>query len=222
MLDKRIISFLYRTLLIISLSTGIIMNVATTSSVSAILSYYTLQSNILCLVVFVILQILSVLKIDYQESEVYHLVKGCITITIATTGLVYAIALAPIGFNMHIDTSGLVKFMTDFLVHRLSPILVLLDHFLFDKKGKLKFYYPFIWLIIPLNYLIYVYAYSAGGGEFFGVGGSTKFAYIFLDYTQIGYEGVAWAIVIMAIFILAISFLLVLVDRVMGSRRGHL
>lgn len=218
MLDKRRLSFFYRFILIISLSTGIILNVVVSSSVSAILSYYTLQSNILCLVFFVFVLILSVVKDDYQESDVYHLVKGCITITIATTGLVYAIALAPIGFDMHIDTSGFEKFMSDFLVHRISPILVILDYFFFDKKGKFKLYYPLTWLIIPLNYLIYVYAYSAGGGEFFGVGGSTKFAYIFLDYTQIGYEGVAWAIVLMIIFILAISYVLVLVDRVIGRR----
>lgn len=219
---KRRISFLYRMLLIISLSTGIILNIVVASSVSAILSYYTLQSNIICLVFFIFVQILTVVKGNYQESDVYHLIKGCITITITITGLVYAIALSPVGFNMHIDTNGPDKFMSDFLVHRLSPVLVIMDYFLFDKKGKFKLYYPIIWLIVPLNYLIYVYTYSASGGEFLGVGGSTKFAYIFLDYTKIGYNGVAWAIVLMIVFILAISYLLVLVDRVIGSRGEHL
>lgn len=217
-MDRRTLSYFYRILLITSLSTGIILNVIDTTSVSAILSYYTLQSNIICLAFFVFILIVSAVKDDYQESDVYHLVKGCITIIIAITGLVYAIALGPIGFDMQIDTSGLKNFMSNFLVHRLSPILVILDYFFFDKKGKFKFYYPFLWLIIPLNYLMYVYTYSANGGKFFGIGGSRKYAYFFLDYTQIGYTGVAWAIVIMVIFILVISFLLVIVDRVVGRR----
>lgn len=217
-MDRRTLSYFYRILLIASLSTGIILNVIDTTSVSAILSYYTLQSNIICLAFFVFILIVSAVKDDYQESDVYHLVKGCITIIIAITGLVYAIALGPIGFDMQIDTSGLKNFMSNFLVHRLSPILVILDYFFFDKKGKFKFYYPFLWLIIPLNYLMYVYTYSANGGKFFGIGGSRKYAYFFLDYTQIGYTGVAWAIVIMVIFILVISFLLVIVDRVVGRR----
>ncbi len=220
-MDRRTLSYFYRILLIASLSTGIILNVIDTTSVSAILSYYTLQSNIICLAFFVFILIVSAVKDDYQESDVYHLVKGCITIIIAITGLVYAIALGPIGFDMQIDTSGLKNFMSNFLVHRLSPILVILDYFFFDKKGKFKFYYPFLWLIIPLNYLMYVYTYSANGGKFFGIGGSRKYAYFFLDYTQIGYTGVAWAIVIMVIFILVISFLLVIVDRVVGRRKGH-
>ncbi len=221
-MDKRRLSFFYRMLLITSLSTGIVLNVVETSSVSAILSYYTLQSNIICLVFFVFILMVSAVKDDYQESDVYHLVKGCVTIIIAITGLVYAIALGPIGFDMQIDTGGFEKFMSNFLVHVVSPILVILDYFFFDKKGKFKLYYPLIWLIIPLNYLIYVYTYSSNGGEFFGVGGSTKFAYIFLDYTQIGYKGVAGAIILMGIFILLISYGLVLVDRVVGRRQGRL
>lgn len=220
-MNKRIISFVYRILLTISLSTGIILNVMRTTSISAILSYYTLQSNIICLVVFVAILVVSAVSDKYQESDVYYLVKGGITIAIAITGLVYAIALGPIGFEMNINTNGFENFMSNFLVHRLSPILVILDYFFFDKKGKFKFYYPFIWLIIPLNYLIYVYAYSSKGGEFFGIGGSRRFAYIFLDYTKIGYQGVTKAIVIMGFTILLISFILVIVDRILGRSKGR-
>ena len=142
-MNKRIISFVYRILLTISLSTGIILNVMRTTSISAILSYYTLQSNIICLVVFVAILVISAVSDKYQESDVYYLVKGGITIAIAITGLVYAIALGPIGFEMNINTNGFENFMSNFLVHRLSPILVILDYFFFDKKGKFKFYYPY-------------------------------------------------------------------------------
>lgn len=218
-MNKRRLSFFYRFLLILSLSTGIFLNIYHTSSISVILSYYTLQSNVICLVFFVVIVIVSAVKEEYQEKDIYHFFKGGITIAIAITGIVYAIALAPVGVEMNVNIDGFEKFMSNFLVHRLSPLLVILDYFIFDQKGKLKFYYPFIWLIIPLDYLIYVYAYTANGGEFFSIGGSRKYAYTFLDYTQIGYYGVAMAIAIMGAFILLISFLLVTVDRILGKRR---
>lgn len=218
-MKKRTVSYFYRILLILSLSTGIGLNVMKTTSVSAILSYYTLQSNIICLVFFVtILLIDGMCGNKYEENDVYHLVKGSITITIAITGIAYCIALAPIGFQMDINTTGITAFLSNFLVHQLSPIMVIMDYFFFDKKGKFKFYYPFIWLIIPLNYLLYVYSYSAIGGEFFGIGGSRKYAYFFLDYTQIGYKGVVIAIFVMGLSVLFASYLLVIVDRIIGKR----
>lgn len=223
-LNKRIISFIYRLLVIASLSVGIILNIIQTTSVTAILSYYTLQSNIICLVAFVSFVIISGINKRYQDSDIYHLIKGSITIVIAITGIVYTVALMPIGFEMdiiRINTESVSKFLSNFLVHQLSPILVILDYFIFDYKGKYKLYYPVIWLFIPLNYLIYVYTYSSKGGEFFGVGGSRKFAYFFLDYNQIGYKGVAEAIAIMILFILLISYLLIFVDRKLAKPQNQ-
>ena len=58
-----------------------------------------------------------------------------------------------------------------------------------------------------------MYTYSTRGGRFFGIGGSREFAYIFLDYKQIGYGGVLKAIGIIVIAILLISYFLVFLDR---------
>lgn len=215
-MNKRIISFIYRLFVITSLFLGIAINIIQTTSVKAILSYYTLQSNIICLLAFVCFCIISIKNRRYQDSDIYHLIKGGITITIAITGIIYAIALMPIGFEMDavkINTESLYKFLSNFLVHQLSPLLVIMDYFFFDIKGKFKLYYPLVWLFLPLNYLVYVYAYSLNGGEFFGIGGSRKFAYFFLDYTKIGVEGVIEAIVVMILFILFISYLLIFIDR---------
>ncbi len=103
------------------------------------------------------------------------------------------------------------------LVHVISPTLVILDYFVFDCKGKFKWFYPFFWLFIPFFYVIYVYIYHLYGGRFFAIGGSRDFAYVFLDYNQIGYIGVAKFLIAMTIFILAISYLLVLIDKKLGN-----
>ena len=133
---------------------------------------------------------------------------------ILITGITYQIALAPNNFYMDASyTMQTERYWANLLVHVVSPILVLLDYVLFDEKGNFKYYYPIIWLFLPLGYVIYVYSYSARGGGFYGIGGSREFAYIFLDYNQIGYVGVFKSIIIIALLILLVSYIFVFLDR---------
>ena len=212
-------SVCYRILVVLSLLAGILINVIKTKSVSAILSYFTLQSNILCFAFFASIVFMELRKKNYK-SEVYYLVKGGITIAILITGLTYLFALSPTGFCMDFQQKTLAnKTISNLLVHVVSPILVTLDYFLFDEKGHFKRYYPIIWLCIPFDYLLYVYTYSSSGGTFFNIGGSKKFAYFFLDYEKIGYLGVAKWIVLITLCILFISYLLVWFDGKMRDQR---
>lgn len=212
-------SVCYRILVVLSLLAGILINVIKTKSVSAILSYFTLQSNILCFAFFASIVFMELRKKNYK-SDVYYLVKGGITIAILITGLTYLFALSPTGFCMDFQQKTLAnKTISNLLVHVVSPILVTLDYFLFDEKGHFKRYYPIIWLCIPFDYLLYVYTYSSSGGTFFNIGGSKKFAYFFLDYEKIGYLGVAKWIVLITLCILFISYLLVWFDRKMRDQR---
>ena len=212
-------SVCYRILVVLSLSAGILINVIKTKSVSAILSYFTLQSNILCFAVFASIVFMELRKKNYK-SEVYYLVKGGITIAILITGLTYLFALSPTGFCMDFQQKTLAnKTISNLLVHVVSPILVTLDYFLFDEKGHFKRYYPIIWLCIPFDYLLYVYTYSSSGGTFFNIGGSKKFAYFFLDYEKIGYLGVAKWVMLITLCILIVSYLLVWFDGKMRDQR---
>lgn len=218
-MTRRRISLGYKILVILSLLTGILLNVMKTTSVKSILSYYTLQSNIICLVAFICFAFLEIRKKSYK-TEGYYLVKGALIIAIFITAFVYRVALAPVGFEMdslHRSISN--KAFANLLVHTVSPILVILDYFLFDEKGNFRCYYPVMWLAIPLNYVFYVYAYGASGGTFFSIGGSKKYAYFFLDYEKIGYSGVAKWLIIMSLFILVISYVLVFIDSKMRSRK---
>ena len=208
-------SLFYKLLVLFSLLTGIILNIINTKSIISILSYYTLQSNILCLIAFTAIIISILFKRNYRKSEVYYVVKGGIVICILITAIMYQIALMPYGFHMDYNFEN--RYLANLLVHVVSPLLVILDYFLFDTKGKFKWFYPIIWLFIPLNYIIYVYTYSLNGGRFYGIGGSKDFAYIFLDYNQIGYISVAKFLIIMTIFILVISYILVLIDKKLGN-----
>ena len=213
-MKERKISTIYKLLVALSLLTGILLNVMNTTSVTAILSYYTLQSNIICFAMFVGIIVAIFLKKDYRSNNIYYLLKGAVIIAILVTAIIYQISLMPNNFNMEVaNTNNTAKYWANEFVHKISPVLVLMDYILFDDKGNFKYYYPVIWLFIPLNYVIYVYTYSTQGGRFYGVGGSKQFAYIFLDYNQIGYIGVMKSIIIIAILILLMSYFLVFLDR---------
>lgn len=213
-MKERKFSIIFKLLVVISLLAGILLNVVHTTSISAILSYYTLQSNIVCLIMFLGIIIAIMSKNNYRTNSIYYLLKGGTIMAILITGITYQIALAPNNFYMDISyTMRTERYWANLLVHVISPILVLLDYVLFDEKGNFKYYYPIIWLFLPLSYVIYVYSYSARGGSFYGIGGSREFAYIFLDYNRIGYSGVFKSIIIIAILILLVSYFFVFLDR---------
>lgn len=218
-MTRKIISICYKMFTIFSLIAGIFLNLSNTYSIRALMSYYTLQSNVICLIAFIIVLTLELLDRQYK-TDIYYLIKGGLVITIAITAIIYHIALAPGGFQMDaLQNSISNKMLANFLVHTVSPLLVLLDYILFDEKGHFKFFYPILWLIQPLNYVVYVYTYSNLGGSFYNIGGSRQFAYFFLDYNELGYMGVLKWLLIIILGILIISEILVILDKFLKKDR---
>ena len=222
-MTKRKISLCYKFLTITSLATGIFLNISNTKSVISLISYYTSQSNIICLIAFICFVYIEIRYKDIQKNDIYYLVKGAIIVSILITAIIYRVALAPNGFEMDALRRSVKKNhkeLANLLVHTISPLLVICDYFLFDEKGRFKLYYPIIWLVLPLNYVLYVYTYSYYGGEFYSVGGSRKYAYFFLDYENIGKINVLKWIIIIAIFIEVISYIFVVFDLIRGRGKN--
>lgn len=212
--------FLYRLLVIASLSTGIVFNLATTDSIQLLLSYYTMLSNLLCLVAFILFLIGDFKQYNYRESDLYYAMKGMIVITILVTCIVYATTLLPKGFSMNVESEGIAKQIGNLLVHFISPILVLIDYFLWDEKGNFKFFYPIIWLFFPIQYVCYVYLHKAGGGHFYSIGGSRDFGYFFLDYREIGVKGVIGWISVIVLGIILVGYILVGIDKRLAKNKS--
>lgn len=152
-----------------------------------------------------------------RKGDIYYLFKGAIVIMIFITTFCYHIALAPqFEFDMgFVETTDLYNKVANTIVHSITPGLIILDYFLFDEKGNFKIYYPFLWLIFPCDYVLYVYIYSSQGGNFYNIGGSKQFAYFFLDYIQIGVCGVIKWIIIITIGILIASYAFIIVDKIL-------
>ena len=213
-MHKKIFFFSYRLLLIISLFLGIALNIYRAENVTVILSYYTLQINIFCFLVFIILSILDILKLEYK-NDFYYFLKGEMVVSMLLMLIVYYVALNPNHFTMHSFEAS--DDISNFLVHLINPILVGIDYLLFDKKGNFKLHHPIMWIILPLCYVAYVYIYSYYGGTFYSIGGSKKFAYLFLDYEIYGYVKTGVWIVFIATFTISIGYILILIDKGLGK-----
>lgn len=216
---RRRLSIYYKLLIILSTAIGISLNIFKTTSTMAMLSYYTMLSNLICFVSYSIFLILDIREKEYK-NKIYYILKGAIIMAIFLTAVVYRVGLMPNHFQM--DSLKNTISNTDIankLVHTVSPILVILEYFLFEKKGNFKMHYPIYWLIIPSFYVIYVYIYAKLGGRFFNIGGSEKFAYFFLDYESIGVMNVAKWIMLIMFFMISMSYILIYIDCKIGKKR---
>ena len=135
-MNRRRVSFVYRLGVITSLFLGIVLSFATTTNARYLLSYYTTQSNLLCLVSFIFLLIGDLVKYNYRKREWYYFWKGATTITILLTMLVYLVALLPNDLPMYTVSSREAerwgKIIGNLLLHVISPLLVIFDYYFFD------------------------------------------------------------------------------------------
>jgi hypothetical protein len=161
-----------------------------------IISYFTIETNILIVVALTILLIKPASAWGRFFSRAYTLTA--ITVYIVIVGLIYALVLKGLQ-----ELNGLFK-LTDFLLHTLSPISFVIFWIFFAPHDKIKWSNIIYWTTFPLFYL----AYSLIRGAISGY-----YPYPFLDVTQFGYGQVA----INSVYVL-IAFLVISAIFIGGSR----
>ena len=217
---KRRFSYAFEAATIVCCLTGVLSNLLRTSSIESMLSFYTMQSNIFVLTFYLGSVLIKRFKRNWETTNLYYFLKGATVMVIILTFIVYVISLQPLSFAMDVKTSsGNIFRFSNLFVHFITPIMVLLDYLLCDEKGHFKMRYPFLWYWFPAMYPIYVYTYSSMGGKFFGVGGSKKYAYYFLDIDKIGVFGVIKYIMIISLCFLFLCYILVFIDKLLARRK---
>lgn len=220
--SRRRFSFAFRIATIVCCLTGVLSNLLRTTSIKGILSFYTMQSNLFVLFFFLGSILISKIKPNWEKTELYHFLKGAVTMVILLTFVIYAVSLHPSNFIMDVKTASSNIFrVSNIFVHFITPLMVLLDYFICDEKGHFKLYYPLLWPFFPMLYLFYVYLYSSMGGRFFSVGGSKKYAYFFLDIDKLGVFGVFKYIIIICLCFLIMGYLFVLIDNLLAKRKEN-
>ena len=168
-------------------------------------SYFTIQSNVMCLIM---------LSIGLKK-DAPALFRGLAMVCITLTFLVYHFMLRPADFTL--ANLGNLKNISNLFAHYLVPACVWIDYILFSAKGRMKLYYPAVWLMYPLLYLAYILLiYKPLGFTFIVEGEVCNVPYFFLDTSVLGASGVALWCVIIASGFLVLSYLYLLLDRLLS------
>lgn len=202
------ISLLYKLLIVIVTGIGLYLNFKFITFQNGIV-YFTIQSNLLCLLFYVIYLMLDP-KGKKEKKDKYYLFKGMITSCITLTMIVYTI-LVLMG-DMHAYDSHFIECI---FVHYITPLLVIFDYILFDEKGKMKGSYPFIWGSILILYGLFYVTYVRLGGTFF----ESSYAYSFLNIEKYGKLGALANCIIIYICFILNGFIMIHFDDKKGGRQ---
>lgn len=161
-------------------------------------AYFTILTNLLVAVVF------TGVVFGRRSFHKGWLLAGTM-LSIALVGVVYALllrgALADAGGSPLVDT----------LLHDATPVLVTLYWIAFVRKGTLHWQHPLLWSIYPIAYLAYAIARGMATG---------KYAYPFLDVSEIGWARMAGNASAIAAVFLAVVYAVVWIDRRIASSRA--
>ena len=181
-----------------------------------LLMYYTLQSNILAVALFIALiarTALSLRKGRNGNAGFCARFEMVCVIDILLTLVVYWSLLAPTIYTM-VEEYSLWTF-DNLAVHGITPLLCLMDYVLFTQPRHLKYRDVYYITIFPLLYLAatsiagflgYVYTVSSSDGL------PVRFPYFFCDFDRIGLFVLVY-ITGMVIFFLLIGHGVYFIDR---------
>lgn len=189
---KNKLSLIYKILILIVTGIGLFLNFKFLTFKTAI-AYFTIQSNLLCFIFYLICLILYIFK-KLKKNEFYYIMKGMATMAITLTMVVYYGVI-----NTHGVTGYEGHLIECLFVHLFTPLLVIFDYIIFDEKGNLKLSYPFIWSSLLIIYVLFSELYSKLGNIY--VNGK-KYAYFFLDTVKYGESGV-----IINLLLILVSFI---------------
>lgn len=205
--DKKI-SIIYKIIICLISLFSLLLNIGLFTQNYNIkgLTMFTNISNLLCFVYF----LLDIIKLftNYEDKVTvyYKIFKGIVTMNIAVT---FLIALFVLKMYPAVDSLLNISFIG---LHYIVPIMTVGDYLLFDRKGDIEWFHPFIWLIVPGIYLI-VALITAQFGNGIGVTVTSKYPYPFLDINNLGYLKVFSTCILLTFIFLILGFIFFGIDR---------
>lgn len=210
-------ALVYRVVALAIILTGVIRHsdILTGQPAWTTLLFYTMVSNLLCLAWVVLLLVRTVGDLRqrgrFGTSTPSARGSGAVMFAITVTMLIYLIVLVPSRFA---DGDAEIFSLTDNLIHIITPVLVIVDWLVFVPKGSFRWIDPLLWTLLPYVYLTWAFVYGALGGEFTP---GQAYPYPFMDVDVLGVAGVAQWIVALTVALVAVGFVFVIIDRILGS-----
>ncbi|MET7697040.1 MULTISPECIES: Pr6Pr family membrane protein [unclassified Streptomyces] len=206
---RRPLAAVFRLLVALAATAGVTIDLML-GSPARVLSYFTIQSNILVAVVFTA----AAARAWSARRPLPPLVTGGTLLFIVTTGLVYHLILtnASSPFSMTGEVAALTGWpaLANQILHTVIPIAALLDWLLLTSPPPLALRHAPVWLLYPLAYL----AFSLARGELLPSGTTARYLYPFLDVDQHGYKGILSNALLLGLAIYALALLLIALDHI--------
>lgn len=182
-----------------------------------VLSFFTIQSNILLALVMVF----AARRAWAARKPLPSGITGAALLYVAVTGLVYHLLLANASspFSMTGETAPPTGWhaVTNVVLHTITPIAAALDWLLLTAPGALHLRQATAWMLYPLTYL----AFSLSRGELLAEGTPARYLYPFLDVGEVGYKGVLGNALLIGLAIYALAVLLVALDHARPNPIRH-
>ena len=151
-------ALVYRIIAFIIAVTGFFVIAGVTQGAfnSGIMMYYTMQSNLIGIIMLGILVIKTIRDMRNNQSShpgYYPQLMMVVSITLFITFLVFWVMLAPLMFTMTTDFD--LWSFGNLAVHTYTPLLVLFDYVLFSPPRHLKYSHIYYIAIYPIAYLLF-------------------------------------------------------------------
>ena len=178
--------------------------------------YYTLMSNILVCIYLAFCIVRGVLDIarkgPHGDSQYYPKISMVLSVDILLTMAVFWIMLAPTMFSM---SSSLSLFSFENIVcHTVTPIVMILDYLIFNKRRTLRVFDPAFVTVFPLAYTAFAMILGTSGYVFSLDldGNPVHFPYYFLDIYNLGWMVLPY-ILLLAALLVGVGYICYLFDR---------
>ena len=192
---KNKLDLLFKIIIVIVSGIGLYLNFNLLTIRDSII-YFTIQSNVLCFLFYLIAVVLMITK-KLKKNDMYYISKGMVTMAITITMFVYWLLLS--------SGDGMEAYMghdlENYFVHLFTPLLVIFDYIILGEKGNLKKNYPFIWSFILIAYSLFNVIYVFFGGTF---AGGVKYPYPYMDIDNLGLFRVLMNCLVIYIFFITI------------------
>lgn len=217
--SRPLVAFVYRCAFVLVSAIGLAANLGLFEGrfIPSQLNYYTVLSNLFCLVYFAIDLPFSWRNAragqEPARTTTLPRVKGAVVMAITVIFLIFNIALAPSYF---VDPDYDFFSVSNLVLHYLAPVAVVVDWLVFDRKGLLRWFDPLIWLVIPAAFLLYTLLHAPFIGPIFEPEHS-RYPYPFLDVDALGVGRVALNAVFVGVCFTVVGYVVFGVDR-LGAR----
>ena len=208
----KISSIIYKLIGASLVAYGIAINLVGATNMLELMSYFTMISNLMVVLVLS-LNALVLLKVIRLDERLLIKIKCSTIVATVLMMIVYNFVLIPY-LRVNIPTYQIYS-SKDIFIHFLSPIIILADYIFFDEKGLLEYRDGFSFIYYLLIYVAYVIVYELLGGRFIISGVESIYPYFFLNIEQQGIWLTLLISLMIALVFIGFGLILVFVDQIL-------